>query len=35
MLLADFAVLPAFSGNVPAALQNVFPSAKITQLGNW
>ncbi|KAH9720031.1 alpha-N-acetylglucosaminidase [Citrus sinensis] len=31
----DFAVLPAFSGNVPAALQNVFPSAKITQLGNW
>ncbi|KAK9203072.1 hypothetical protein WN943_013326 [Citrus x changshan-huyou] len=28
-------VLPAFSGNVPAALQNVFPSAKITQLGNW
>ncbi|KAH9720042.1 alpha-N-acetylglucosaminidase [Citrus sinensis] len=28
-------LLPAFSGNVPAALQNVFPSAKITQLGNW
>lgn len=28
-------VLPAFSGNVPAALKRVFPSAKITQLGNW
>ncbi|KAH9775992.1 alpha-N-acetylglucosaminidase [Citrus sinensis] len=30
-----WSLLPAFSGNVPAALQNVFPSAKITQLGNW
>ncbi|XP_023730204.1 alpha-N-acetylglucosaminidase isoform X1 [Lactuca sativa] len=28
-------VLPAFSGNVPAALKNVYPSAKITRLGNW
>ncbi|XP_044484414.1 alpha-N-acetylglucosaminidase-like [Mangifera indica] len=28
-------VLPAFSGNVPAALKNVFPLAKITRLGNW
>ncbi|KAE8735017.1 hypothetical protein F3Y22_tig00000495pilonHSYRG00003 [Hibiscus syriacus] len=28
-------VLPAFSGNVPAALKDIFPSAKIAQLGNW
>ncbi|XP_062116424.1 alpha-N-acetylglucosaminidase-like isoform X2 [Humulus lupulus] len=28
-------VLPAFSGNVPAALKSRFPSAKITRLGNW
>ncbi|KAK9277974.1 hypothetical protein L1049_027531 [Liquidambar formosana] len=28
-------VLPAFSGNVPAALKYIFPSAKITRLGNW
>ncbi|KAG9449509.1 hypothetical protein H6P81_009474 [Aristolochia fimbriata] len=28
-------VLPAFSGNVPAALLSIFPSAKIAQLGNW
>ncbi|KAK3030070.1 hypothetical protein RJ639_037618 [Escallonia herrerae] len=28
-------VLPAFSGNVPAALRSVFPLAKITRLGNW
>nr|XP_048329041.1 alpha-N-acetylglucosaminidase-like [Ziziphus jujuba var. spinosa] len=28
-------VLPAFSGNVPAALKSIFPSAKITRLGNW
>ncbi|KAM7471348.1 hypothetical protein LguiA_009531 [Lonicera macranthoides] len=28
-------VLPAFSGNVPAALVHVFPSAKIERLGNW
>ncbi|KAH7550411.1 hypothetical protein JRO89_XS13G0187400 [Xanthoceras sorbifolium] len=28
-------VLPAFSGNVPAALKQVFPLAKITRLGNW
>ncbi|XP_052182621.1 alpha-N-acetylglucosaminidase-like isoform X2 [Diospyros lotus] len=28
-------VLPAFSGNVPAALKNIFPSARITRLGNW
>ncbi|CAA6663543.1 unnamed protein product [Spirodela intermedia] len=28
-------VLPAFSGNVPAALGKIFPSANITRLGNW
>ncbi|KAJ4822739.1 hypothetical protein Tsubulata_007000 [Turnera subulata] len=28
-------VLPSFSGNVPAALQKVFPLAKITRLGDW
>eukprot|EP00250_Pteridium_aquilinum_P010707 c19578_g1_i1 orf=83-2524(+) len=28
-------VLPAFSGNVPSALRNVFPSANISQLGDW
>ncbi|KAF4367611.1 hypothetical protein F8388_011250 [Cannabis sativa] len=28
-------LLPAFSGNVPAALKSRFPSAKITRLGNW
>ncbi|KAM1295527.1 hypothetical protein FF1_015469 [Malus domestica] len=28
-------VLPAFSGNVPAALKTTYPSAKITRLGNW
>ncbi|KAM3318990.1 alpha-N-acetylglucosaminidase isoform X1 [Capsicum chacoense] len=28
-------VLPSFSGNVPAALKHVFPSAKISRLGNW
>ncbi|KAG6686673.1 hypothetical protein I3842_11G031900, partial [Carya illinoinensis] len=28
-------VLPAFSGNVPVALKYIFPSAKITRLGNW
>ncbi|KAL2253990.1 UNVERIFIED_CONTAM: Alpha-N-acetylglucosaminidase [Sesamum indicum] len=28
-------VLPAFSGNVPAVLKSVYPSAKITRLGNW
>ncbi|KAH1131145.1 hypothetical protein J1N35_002523 [Gossypium stocksii] len=28
-------VLPAFSGNVPAAFKDMFPSAKITRLGNW
>ncbi|RDX83754.1 Alpha-N-acetylglucosaminidase, partial [Mucuna pruriens] len=28
-------VLPAFSGNVPAALKYIFPLAKITRLGNW
>ncbi|MBA0633965.1 hypothetical protein Godav_029879 [Gossypium davidsonii] len=27
-------VLPAFSGNVPAAFKDMFPSAKITRLGN-
>ncbi|KAH0975576.1 hypothetical protein GBA52_017475 [Prunus armeniaca] len=27
-------VLPAFSGNVPAALKTIYPSAKITRLGN-
>ncbi|KAL5544366.1 hypothetical protein UlMin_008150, partial [Ulmus minor] len=28
-------VLPAFSGNVPAALKFRYPLAKITRLGNW
>ncbi|CAM8970708.1 unnamed protein product [Rhodiola kirilowii] len=28
-------VLPSFSGNVPSALSKVFPSAKITRLGDW
>ncbi|XP_022150276.1 alpha-N-acetylglucosaminidase [Momordica charantia] len=28
-------VLPSFSGNVPAALAERFPSADITRLGNW
>ncbi|KAB1224852.1 Alpha-N-acetylglucosaminidase [Morella rubra] len=28
-------VLPSFSGNVPAALTKIFPSANITRLGNW
>jgi len=30
-----FPVLPAFSGNIPAALKAKFPSAKVTHLGNW
>uniref|UniRef100_A0A5B7BUQ6 Alpha-N-acetylglucosaminidase n=1 Tax=Davidia involucrata TaxID=16924 RepID=A0A5B7BUQ6_DAVIN len=28
-------VLPSFSGNVPAALKGIFPSANITRLGDW
>ncbi|ERN18352.1 hypothetical protein AMTR_s00055p00202230 [Amborella trichopoda] len=28
-------VLPAFSGNVPAALKTIYPDAKIARLGNW
>ncbi|XP_054816165.1 alpha-N-acetylglucosaminidase isoform X3 [Prosopis cineraria] len=28
-------VLPSFSGNVPAALTKIYPSAKITRLGDW
>ncbi|KAI4303870.1 hypothetical protein MLD38_039456 [Melastoma candidum] len=28
-------VLPAFSGSIPAAVKQKFPSAKITRLGNW
>uniref|UniRef100_A0A0A0K6I5 Alpha-N-acetylglucosaminidase n=1 Tax=Cucumis sativus TaxID=3659 RepID=A0A0A0K6I5_CUCSA len=28
-------VLPSFSGNVPAGLVEIFPSANITKLGNW
>ncbi|OMP10060.1 Alpha-N-acetylglucosaminidase [Corchorus olitorius] len=28
-------VLPSFSGNVPAALKSIFPSANITRLGDW
>lgn len=28
-------VLPSFSGNVPAALKEIFPSANISQLGDW
>ncbi|KAM0947769.1 putative alpha-N-acetylglucosaminidase [Dioscorea sansibarensis] len=28
-------VLPSFSGNVPAAFKDLFPSASITRLGDW
>ncbi|WOG84235.1 hypothetical protein DCAR_0103417 [Daucus carota subsp. sativus] len=28
-------VLPSFSGNVPAALKKIYPSANITRLGEW
>ncbi|XP_065867651.1 alpha-N-acetylglucosaminidase isoform X2 [Euphorbia lathyris] len=28
-------VLPAFSGNVPAALKKIYPAANITRLGDW
>ncbi|KAG0483644.1 hypothetical protein HPP92_011728 [Vanilla planifolia] len=28
-------VLPAFSGNVPAIFQKIFPSVNITKLSNW
>ncbi|KAI5084126.1 hypothetical protein GOP47_0000295 [Adiantum capillus-veneris] len=28
-------VLPAFSGNVPSSLKSIFPSANISQLGDW
>ncbi|GMY22518.1 alpha-N-acetylglucosaminidase isoform X4 [Fagus crenata] len=28
-------LLPSFSGNIPAALKKIFPSANITRLGNW
>ncbi|KAI8024740.1 Alpha-N-acetylglucosaminidase [Camellia lanceoleosa] len=28
-------VLPSFSGNVPGALKDIFPSANITRLGEW
>ncbi|CAK9870707.1 unnamed protein product [Sphagnum jensenii] len=28
-------VLPAFSGNVPAAISKIYPNAKITRLGEW
>ncbi|KAI4382992.1 hypothetical protein MLD38_008879 [Melastoma candidum] len=28
-------VLPSFSGNVPAALKKIYPSANITRLGDW
>ncbi|XP_016681955.1 alpha-N-acetylglucosaminidase isoform X3 [Gossypium hirsutum] len=28
-------VLPSFSGNVPAALKTIFPTANITRLGDW
>ncbi|CAI9103014.1 OLC1v1001424C2 [Oldenlandia corymbosa var. corymbosa] len=28
-------VLPSFSGNVPAALKSIYPSANITRLGEW
>ncbi|XP_028071372.1 alpha-N-acetylglucosaminidase-like [Camellia sinensis] len=31
----SFAVLPSFSGNVPGALKDIFPSANITRLGDW
>ncbi|CAL5029630.1 unnamed protein product [Urochloa decumbens] len=30
-----FPVLPAFSGNIPAALKSKYPTAKVTHLGNW
>ncbi|KAJ0038292.1 hypothetical protein Pint_23963 [Pistacia integerrima] len=35
VLSSFFPVLPSFSGNVPAALKKIFPSAKITRLGDW
>ncbi|XP_057513131.1 alpha-N-acetylglucosaminidase isoform X2 [Actinidia eriantha] len=28
-------VMPSFSGNVPGALKEIFPSANITRLGEW
>lgn len=28
-------VLPSFSGNIPAALKKIYPSANIKRLGNW
>lgn len=28
-------VLPSFSGNVPATLKTIYPSANITRLGDW
>ncbi|KAF3437335.1 hypothetical protein FNV43_RR20088 [Rhamnella rubrinervis] len=28
-------VLPSFSGNVPASLKKIYPSANITRLGDW
>ncbi|KAK4786752.1 hypothetical protein SAY86_010585 [Trapa natans] len=28
-------VLPSFSGNVPAALKRIYPSAQISRLGDW
>ncbi|XP_057978585.1 alpha-N-acetylglucosaminidase isoform X3 [Malania oleifera] len=28
-------VLPSFSGNVPATLKKIYPSANITRLGDW
>lgn len=35
MLCLTLTVLPSFSGNVPAALRKIYPSAKITRLGDW
>ncbi|KAK7323242.1 hypothetical protein VNO77_26707 [Canavalia gladiata] len=35
LVLGMTPVLPSFSGNVPAALTKIFPSAKITRLGDW
>lgn len=35
-ILALFvSVLPSFSGNVPAAMKKIYPSANITRLGDW
>ncbi|KAI3445054.1 hypothetical protein Pfo_001719 [Paulownia fortunei] len=35
VLLGMTPVLPSFSGNVPAALKAIFPTANISRLGDW